>query len=147
MAVNIGELCNQRVVTALASDPLSRVARQMCDEHVGMVVVVGESADKRFPVGIVTDRDIVRAQLERSTALFCLSVEQAMSADPLVLLESAPIDEAIEHLRKRGVRRAPVIEPGGGLVGVVSMDDLLTTVSRELSGLSRLAAGQRPREH
>lgn len=145
--MNIGQMCNPEVVTALASDPLSRAARQMCDEHVGMVVVVEERAGKRVPVGIVTDRDIVRVQLQRSTDLFCLGVGQAMSAEPLTLLESEPMEEAIDRLRRRGVRRAPVVDPGGGLVGVVSLDDLLTAVSQELSGLSRLADSQRSREH
>jgi CBS domain-containing protein len=144
--MNIGRICNREVVIALASDPLSRVARQMCDQHVGMVVVVEERADKRVPVGIVTDRDIVRAQLQRSTDLFCLSVAQAMTANPLTLLESESMVDAIGRLRARGVRRAPVVEAGGALVGVVAMDDLLAAVSEELSGLSGLAASQPERE-
>jgi CBS domain-containing protein len=145
--MSIGQLSSSTVVTALASDSLSRVARQMCDEHVGMVVVVEERAGKRVPVGIVTDRDIVRAQLQRSTDLFCLGVADVMSPNPQVLLESESLDQAIHLLKSRGVRRAPVVDPAGGLVGVVSMDDLLVAVSQELSGLSRLAANQRAREH
>jgi CBS domain-containing protein len=144
--MNIGRICNREVVIALASDPLSRVARQMCDEHVGMVVVVEERADKRVPVGIVTDRDIVRAQLQRSTDLFCLSVAQAMTANPLTLLESESMVDAIDRLRARSVRRAPVVDAGGALVGVVAMDDLLAAVSEELSGLSGLAGMQPERE-
>lgn len=144
--MNIGRIGNREVVSALASDPLSRVARQMCDQHVGMVVVVEERVDKRVPVGIVTDRDIVRAQLQRSTDLFCLSVAQAMTANPLTLLESESMVDAIDRLRARGVRRAPVVDARGALVGVVAMDDLLAAVSEELSGLSRLAASQPERE-
>ena len=145
--MNIGQMGNSKVVTALASDPLSHAARQMCDEHVGMVVVIEERADRRVPVGIVTDRDIVRVQLQRSTDLFCLSVGQAMSVNPLVLLQSESLDEAIQHLKARGVRRAPVVDYRGDLVSVVSMDDLLTAVSQELAGLSRLAISQRSLEH
>lgn len=144
--MNIGRICNREVVFALASEPLSRVARQMCDQHVGMVVVVEERADKRVPVGIVTDRDIVRAQLQRSADLFCLSVAQAMTANPLTLLESESMVDAIDRLRARRVRRAPVVNAGGALVGVVAMDDLLVAVSEELSGLSRLAGTQAERE-
>ena len=88
----------------------------------------------------------MRAQLKRSTDLFCLSVAQAMSVNPLMLLGSESMVDAIDRLRARGVRRAPVVDAGGALVGVVAMDDLLAAVSEELSGLSRLAASQPERE-
>ena len=144
--MNIGRICNREVVVAQAGDPLSRAARAMCEQHVGMVVVTEEQAGKRVPVGVVTDRDIVRTQLGHAADLFCLGVAQAMTAKPLVLPESEGLVEAIEHLRARGVRRAPVVDAGGALIGVVSVDDLLAVVAEQLSGLSRLSAGQRAHE-
>ncbi len=144
--MNIGRICNREVVIALASDPLSLAAREMCDQHVGMVVVIEEREGKRLPIGVVTDRDIVRNQLSHSADLFCLSVGQAMTGKPLALLESESIVDAIDRLRVRGVRRAPVMDADGVLVGVVSMDDLLAAVSEQLAGLSRLADNQRSRE-
>ena len=102
--MNIGRICNREVVIAQASDPLSRAAREMCDQHVGMVVVVEERDGKRVPIGVVTDRDIVRIQLSHSADLFCLSVGQAMTGKPLSLLESESLVDAIDRLRVRGRR-------------------------------------------
>jgi CBS domain-containing protein len=144
--MNIGRLCNREVVVVHASEPLASAARAMCENHVGMVVVVSEQPEGRLPVGVVTDRDIVRAQLNQASDLFCMSVDQVMSEPPLVLGEHEAMDDAIARMRARGVRRAPVVNARGVLVGVVAMDDLLGAVAEQLSGLAGLAASQRRRE-
>jgi CBS domain-containing protein len=94
----------------------------------------------------VTDRDIVRAQLGRASDLFCLSVGEVMSEPPLVLTENEAMSDAIERMRARGVRRAPVIDARGWLIGVVAVDDLLGALAEQLSGLARLASTQQRRE-
>ncbi|HSD73501.1 MAG TPA: CBS domain-containing protein [Steroidobacteraceae bacterium] len=144
--MKIGRLCNHDVVTVHAGEPLSTAAREMCDRHVGMVVVVSDRLEERIPVGIVTDRDIVRAQLRQASDLFCLSVAQVMSEPPLTLSENEAMTDAIERMRARGVRRAPVVDARGALTGVVSMDDLLGAISEQLAGLATLAASQRRSE-
>jgi CBS domain-containing protein len=144
--MQVGRLCNRDIVTVRVGEPLSSAAREMCARHVGMVVVVSERPEGLIPVGVVTDRDIVRTQLERASDLFCLSVTEAMSEPPLTLSENEAMTDAIERMRARGVRRAPVVDARGLLIGVVSMDDLLEAISGQLAGLARLAASQRRRE-
>lgn len=144
--MNIGRLCNREVVVVHANEPLSSAAREMCERHVGMVVVVNDQPEGRLPVGVVTDRDIVRAQLNQASDLFCLSVAQVMTEPLLTLGENEAMTDAIERMRTRGVRRAPVIDARGYLIGVVSIDDLLTAIAEQLSGLARLVAAQQRRE-
>lgn len=145
--MNIGQVCSRDVVVVSPSEPLATVAKLMQERHVGCVVVTKRPADRPVPVGIVTDRDIVRGQLERAADLFCLNVEQVMSREPLVLLESEPLESAVERLRARGVRRAPVVSANGELVGLVSIDDLLPVIAGELSSIARLIDLQPRREH
>ncbi|MGB5132280.1 MAG: CBS domain-containing protein [Steroidobacteraceae bacterium] len=142
----IGEICTREVTVVRSSDALSQAARQMCERHVGTVIVVEDRGKQRVPIGIITDRDIVRAQLNRVADLSCLGVAQVMTPDPLVLSESETMSEAIEKMRARAVRRAPVVNATGGLVGVISMDDLLSAISEQLSGLVRLVEVQQRRE-
>jgi len=144
--MNIGEICTREVTIVCSGDALSQAARQMCERHVGTVIVVEDRREQRVPIGIITDRDIVRAQLSRTADLFCLGVGQVMTPNPLVLYEKATIDEAIEKMRARGVRRAPVVDSTGALIGVIAMDDLLTAISEQLSGLVRLIEVQQRRE-
>ena len=68
-----------------------------------------------------------------------------MTRNPLEINEEDPLSQAIERLRARGVRRAPVVSSNGAPVGLVSTDNLLACVARELMHLGRLVALQ-PRQ-
>jgi CBS domain-containing protein len=118
----------------------------MCDAHVGTVVVVDDHGGKDFPIGIVTDRDMLRAQLQRASDLFCLSVGEAYTHDPLCLREDVGVAEALERMKARGVRRAPVVDRAGQLVGIVSTDDLLAYLAEQLSTMAKLVESQPKRE-
>ncbi|HKZ74271.1 MAG TPA: CBS domain-containing protein [Steroidobacteraceae bacterium] len=144
--MNIGQICSHEMVSVPTSATLGEVARLMHDRHVGSVVVTRTYTDAPAAVGIITDRDIVRTQLERKADLWCLSAEEVMTRDPLVLREDLSIGEGIERLRARGVRRAPVVSVHGMLVGVVSTDDLLAALARELGSVARLFEAQPKRE-
>src|SRR5690348_5158438 len=121
--MNVGDLCSRKVISVSASAPLSVAARLMCEQRVGAVIVTAAPADGAVAVGIVTDRDIVCAQPDRAADLSQLRTADIMTGDPLVLNENTPIEQAIDRLHERHVRRAPVISSGGELVGVISFDD------------------------
>lgn len=144
--MTIGTVCSRDPVTAPANAPLAALARLMRDRHVGAIIVTGQPIDRAVPVGIVTDRDIVCAQIDRAADLFTLNAEDVMTRDPLVLTETMSLTEGIERLRDRGVRRAPVVDDSGGLVGLVSIDDLFAATAEDLIRLARLVARQPKRE-
>lgn len=144
--MNVGTLCSRRAVSVEPSAPLSDVANLMRTERVGVVVVVDRRDAPARVVGVITDRDIVRAQLERTADLAAVSAGEAMTADPLVLEESESTDGAIAHLRARGVRRAPVVSRSGALVGLVSVDDLLAHLAETLIDLAEIVTRQVRRE-
>jgi len=144
--VNIGEVCSREVYIARPGEPLADAVAEMHKRHVGAVVIVEEMRDKVRPVGVVTDRDAIRAQVLRGSGLTRLTIADAMSADPLTLPETCGIAEAISRMSARGVRRAPVVSESGDLVGIVSFDDLLPVVSEQLTALAKLIGGQAGRE-
>ena len=140
----IGTICSRRSITVTIGAPISDVACLMRDQHVGAVIVTESGPEQSRAVGMITDRDIVRAQLERTADLSRLSAAQVMTRNPLVIGEEESVDGAIAHLRARGVRRAPVVALDGTLVGLISADDLLTHVARKLIGLAEIV-GRQPR--
>jgi len=144
--MKIGELCSRDVYLVKGAEPLAEAAREMHRRHVGAVVVAEQRGKGVFPVGVLTDRDVLRGQIRRRADLFALSVQDVMTADPLTLLESEELAAGICKLRARGVRRAPVVAESGELVGIVSVDDLVPAVAEELSGLARLIGQQAHRE-
>lgn len=122
--------------------PLPEAARLMLESHVGALIVVDAEGTARRPIGILTDRDIVSGQLRLSADLYCLTVGDVMTSDPLTITANEGVTEAIEAMQARKVRRAPVVDGSGNLMGIVTLDDLLPVVARELEGLSTLIGTQ-----
>lgn len=142
--MQIGDICSREVYFVRPDESLAIAVREMNDRHVGSVVVV-ESRGER-PVGIITDRDVLQGQIRRSADLFCLSTGDVMTRNLMTLPETSGVAEAIERLSARGVRRAPVVNASGDLVGIVTLDDLLPVVAAELTELARLVGTQALRE-
>jgi CBS domain-containing protein len=128
--------------TAFRDQPLAEAARTMCSERIGALVVVDRQDPSRRPIGILTDRDIVRGQLRLGADLYCLTVGDVMTSDPLVLPLHLEVAEAVEALNARAVRRAPVLDSEGNLAGMVSLDDLLPAIALELDALASLMGTQ-----
>lgn len=142
-----GELCTRKVYLARREDPLAAAAREMRQRHIGALIVVEAREKAVRPIGILTDRDIVCGQLAKSADLFCLNVGDVMTPDPTTVHEDDELTETIKRLAAAGVRRAPVVNSGGDLVGILSLDDLLPAVAQELSALAALIGTQARVEH
>jgi CBS domain-containing protein len=140
--MNIGQLCRHRVIKLPQNTSLSEVARVMSIEHVGAVIVTDGSHEQAPIAGIITDRDIVNAQLEQAKDLASLSAASAMTRNVLTLMRDESIDGAIAHMRARNVRRAPVVSADGVPVGLVSVDDLIGQLSVDLSEIASIVARQ-----
>lgn len=137
--MNVGEVCSREVYILKADEPLATAVAEMLKRHIGAIVVVETEPNCVRPVGIVTDRDVIRGQVSLKKDLPDLTVRDVMTRGPLCVSETCGIAEAIEHMRARGVRRAPVVNDSGDLVGIASLDDLLPIVAGELGALGALA--------
>jgi CBS domain-containing protein len=140
--MKVGEICSRNVFAVEPGEPLASVAGEMHTRNIGCAVIIRRDAVARVPVGIVTDRDILRGQFDRKADLFCLSVEDVMTQHPLVIHEDCDLADAIELMGARAVRRAPVVDKRGSLVGIVSFDDLLPVLAGEMTTIARLISAQ-----
>jgi CBS domain-containing protein len=129
-------------VTVPVGASLEQAAELMLRWHTGAVVVTENLGGHLRVAGMLTDRDIVRARLKHSGALSTLNVADVMTAQPLVLDANVGIDNALRNLQAREVRRAPVVDRDGALLGLVSTDDLLRVIAAQLGGLAQLASRQ-----
>jgi CBS domain-containing protein len=112
-------------VTVAQDDDVTKAAWLMKEEDVGSVVVLEEGS----VVGILTDRDIV---MRAAVLADHTPVREVMTLMPVCLDGNADIEEALEKMEQYGVRRLPVLDTGGKLIGVVSLDDILMHLSRVL---------------
>ena len=144
--MTIASYCQREVVTVSATVSVIDAARLMRDRHVGCVIATVDGAADGVPVGVLTDRDIVVAVLALNLDPEEVSVGDVMSPGPHTVGIGDARSEALEIMRAKGVRRLPVVDTEGHLVGIVSADDLLGLVADEVSSLARLVSREQRRE-
>lgn len=144
--MKIGELCNRVVVFAYKNMPLTEAAKLMREHHVGSLIVVREDDSKRTPVGIITDRDIVVEVLAAGLDFRTLTVGEIMTDELITAREQDDTLDVLGVMRKRGIRRIPVVTPSGALAGIATIDDILGVLSEELDGIVRAIDGEQAKE-
>ncbi len=129
--MNPGTMFVREVVTAGPKDSLAEVAKLMEQHNVGTVVV----AEQGRPVGIVTDRDLALAVCGRGVSPE-ERVQEVMTCPVSTMRHNEGIYQATQHMMELAVRRLPVVDEVVRLVGLVSLDDLLLLLSRELHNIA-----------
>jgi len=114
------------VVTTEADAPVTAVACKMNDRSVGSVVVVEN--DK--PIGIITDRDLVIRVLCKGLEPRKTTARDVMSAPVATIQEGEEALHAASRMREAHVRRLPILDAKGRLVGIVCLDDLAYHLAR-----------------
>lgn len=144
--MTIGEVCRRKVIVASRSTPIYEAARLMREHHTGDLVVIEEFGGKRTPIGIVTDRDIVIEILAEGFSPEGLNVGEIMADHLVSVKEDDSVFDALRSIRAEGVRRAPIVDAAGALIGIVSLDDLLEQIAEELGDLASLIREERRKE-
>jgi CBS domain-containing protein len=129
--MKLNDLFTRNVVTAGPDEALAGIARRMQEHNVGTVVIV----EGGRPVGIITDRDLALALGARRLSPD-VPVREVMTRHVLAVPEDAGVFTATRFIQDSNVRRLPVVDREDRVVGVVSLDDLLRWLARELSNLA-----------
>lgn len=144
--MTVGEVCNREVVVIHPEASVLDAARLMKAHHVGDVVVVTEAAGRRAPVGILTDRDVALAVVDRFTRLPYLRVHEVMTRDLVTAQENENVFAVLKKMQANGIRRLPIVNGAGGLEGILTFDDLMALLSEQLNDLARLVVAEQKRE-
>lgn len=144
--MSVGELCSREVVFAKRGESVARAARLMRERHAGAVVVVDERGGRCFPAGMVTDHDIAVSVVALGLDPQKSTVEGVMPADVVCARESDGVGRALALMRAQGVRRLPVVDAAGSLVGILCADDLLEALSCEVYALAGMLSAGEARE-
>ena len=137
--MRIPEICTTEVVCCRPQASALDAARLMRHKHVGDVVVVSDPEGDRVPLGVVTDRDLTIEVLGNGRDAAQTTLSDVMRSPVVVATESEDASIVVERMRFHGVRRIPVVDARGTLVGIVTLDDLLRAL---LSDMQTLLASQ-----
>jgi CBS domain-containing protein len=142
----IGEVCVREVLVAPKSTTVQEAARLMRHHHVGNLVVVDAPNGHRIPTGIVTDRDIVISVVATKLDPAVFTLGDLVTEDLVTAREDQGVFECIQKMRTKGVRRMPVVDAEGNLVGIVAVDDLIQLLGEEMSELGKLISHEQAKE-
>src|SRR5688572_31308986 len=102
------------------------VAELMQREDVGLVPVI---SDNTKLIGVITDRDIVLNVVAAGRDPRGTAVSEVMTSDPASCQEQDSIETVMQQMASRQVRRIPIVDKDGAIIGIVSQADIATRLS------------------
>ena len=135
--VLVRDIMSKEVKVVRPDTSVKEVVATMNKFDIGSVVVV--QGDR--PVGIITERDILRRLVEPCLAPETLTARQIMTSPVLTISETANIEETAKLMARKRVKKLPVIN-NGKLVGMITYTDIVAKVPTLLSILEELVRPQ-----
>jgi CBS domain-containing protein len=120
MARLVADVMTRRVIYLPEATTLDEAAQAMRDQSIGDVVVTHGPT----MVGLVTDRDIVVRAIAENLPPKTTTLGVITSHEVLMIEQSATVDEALQAMRERGVRRLLVCDADRKVTGIISLSDL-----------------------
>jgi CBS domain-containing protein len=128
----VSEIMSQKpVVTIDINDNPSalHVAKLMAKHRIGSVVVI-QGSNNNKPVGIITERDIIKKVSAQNKSADQVAVRFIMSSPLIVVKSIDSIDTAAETMAKNNVKRLVVLEQDGSMISVLSVSDIAKKLAK-----------------
>lgn len=138
--MSVGRICSREVDVAAVDESALEAAQRMATRDVGTLIVLNPA---KAPVGIITDRDLVVRVLAVRKDPHVTRVGEVMTRDPKAVQEDCPIETALGLMRAGPFRRLPVVDHHGQLVGILSLDDVLSLLAEEFAHIGRVLERRR----
>ncbi len=127
--MRVGDICKRKVVSISSTLDVVEAAKLMREKHIGFLVVLKETDETHRPIGVLTDRDIVLQVTARDVSPRDVTVEDVMTRQPLIASEADDLSEVLQAMRSAGIRRVPVVDVRGSLMGIIAIDDAVDYIT------------------
>jgi len=141
-AIQVSDYMTKTVTTASLDQTIQSVCKIMNKNNLGGLVIVKRGVSGNEPVGIITERDIIRKIGEVDLFTTQTSIRELMSKNLISIKPDSTISDAIELMHGNNIRRLPVIDNDGKMVGIITDKDILKAAARK----SRLVTAYMPKE-
>jgi len=122
--MNAQDIMSKDPVCVTPDTSLANAARLMKDENIGVVPVVDSDSSRRL-IGIITDRDIAIRAVAEGRDGTTTSVGHIMTADVRTSAPTDSVKDVMELMGREQVRRVPVVDDRGSLIGIISQADIV----------------------
>ena len=130
--MHVNELMTRNIATCGADNSLESIAMQMWQSDCGAIPVLDNS---NSPIGVITDRDIAMSAALNHKPLWELSASQLLDGrTTFTCREGDNVKSALRTMWAQHVRRLPVVDDSGSLIGMISMDDIIARAERGSRG-------------
>ena len=131
--MQIKEIMTKNPACCDPRDSLQQAVKLMVDNDCGEIPVV-DGRETNIPIGVVTDRDIVCRTIGKGLNPLEMQVGDCMSTPLVSVTPDKTVDMCYQMMEENQIRRVPVVDGGGQLVGIVALADIARNVSRADSG-------------
>jgi CBS domain-containing protein len=128
-AVTVSSIMVRKVKTAKQAQSLRAVAKIMADNDIGCVIITKDDEGAK-PVGIITERDIVRITGGRTGATLQLPARDVMSKPIVTIGANSSIKDALQQMELKNIRRLPVVDNESRMLGIVTDKDIFRALMR-----------------
>ena len=132
--VPVRDIMTAKVKTAKTESTIMEVVRKMNKFDVGSIIILDSAAR---PVGIITERDVLRKIVEPQFPPDAVQALQVMSAPLVTIGADAGVERAAKLMSEKRIKKLPVVD-GDKLVGIVTSMDIVRTQPRLISQLGDL---------
>lgn len=141
--MTVGNYCERNLALLTRDASLQKAAKMMRSHHLGEVIVVEKLNGKNIPVGLVTDRDLVIEIMALEVDVEQISVGHIMSLELITVREDYSLSDSLEIMQQHGVRRLPVVDSDGVLIGLIDMELILKVLCQDLGKMLELINTER----
>jgi CBS domain-containing protein len=140
-SISISDIMSKDVKVEVQNQNIFAVAKVMSDNNVGSVIII-DNHENKSPVGIVTERDILRILGLLKPDLLQTPVKELMSHPIIPLSIQATISDALTLMQEKKIRRIPIVDKNNNLVGIVTENDIFKVLMKNKDLLSVVSNGK-----
>ncbi|MFB6312178.1 MAG: CBS domain-containing protein [Salinirussus sp.] len=132
--MTLHDLVIKGIETAGPDTAVEALALRLEEANVGSIII---EEDMR-PIGLVTDRDLALRVLARGADPQSIEAQDVMTPEPVTITIDAGLLDVTRTMREHTVRRLPVVDDNDRLVGIITLDDVMSLLTRELVDLGNV---------
>jgi predicted transcriptional regulator len=128
--ISVSNLMNPKVQTDFEDQNIRSACNIMYANDIGCVIIVTH-ANYRTPVGIITERDVVRILGKLNEDLLQTPVRTLMSSPLITIEESASINDATKLMNNKKIRRLVAVDRNNKMTGILTQTDIFNAVDKD----------------